>query len=1213
MRKIICLTAMILLFYTQSAALGKFRYYTMEQGLPSNIVYTLCQDSMGIVWAGTELGLCWGNGREFTPCEVENNEKLIKSILVIRDVPWMEDIWVGTTEGLYTASKSRKTIVKIKNTDKEAPSEGCPVTRIAVDADKNIWIGTYGHGVFRYNTVTGKWKHYIGSTGEAIISDILVTNDYETWMADGKNIFKYNTTTDSFDKIKIEDWFSGTEMNDAWLICQDTYGNLWICDTSCNLWRLDRKDLRCIRYELDTKGESITPRAMIEYQPGIIAIGTNSGLIFHDSTQRRYSWIDRGGWNTCGKLSDRFIHSMLKDKDGGLWIGTYYGGINYCSEKTNLIETIYPAEDCGHIISAMSEMSDGRVLIGSDDGGLSVYDPFDRSYSRWDIDPNSSNLNVRSVLVENDFIWVGTFRNGLYRYNTRTGHIKIYADDKVPGSKDVYSVYRDKSGRLWAGTKRGVSLYDEKTDSFNRMVTLRNSSNVCGIIQDGQTFYFASDDDGLLAYDSGNGDCSRVPGDYPDNVRSITMFNDTLYAGTSQGVYRMCQGRLNRCEGYYMKSCQVFGMVTEYSGIWITTDKGLIQYDATGKETQFTDEDGLLEGNFSNNSITKLSSGKILIGGARGINSFVPSALKNSNVPVDVRVVITNIEEILPNSDPVKYNHNERIKISSNRACLKVNFIAINYESQKKNIYKYRLKGYDDNWREATDEDVKQGVLFTDVKPGRYMFEVAAAAARGMEFNKISRKELQIIKPLANRIHVLLCNSIILIFLGIMAFMKIRNKHLKRITEAYRKETVRFAFNKLILDSTVSGIKSIIQGQYLSGESLPDIDKLSEGITSRIRIYDKLSDEQNQDSGLIRVSECIQKVCEICDGISSDQLELSVRYSYSGISNAMVKASPFMRTLLGTIEEMIERKGKEINMEAEATNETATVCVWSEVSGQRIKKEVSFPVINSESTTELKVRRGEFTGESPNIVIIDNNSIGYSEKECTTDHGVKYNFVRCMDIGELCNVIDGYKIIAVVVNMDYISGADKNTLKDLKAKHSEIVWIHTGDKHKERDIIEDLDEGAELFLTQPFSLDLIAAQVKAIARFRDKEWHDSPEQGPSTAKTLCRKSKFSSEVYNLILRHLSDPNLSIDSLSREMGVSRATIFNKIRSQTGLTPNVLIRKIRLEKAAELLCKPNVRVSEIYDQTGFMSGSYFSKLFKEEFGMTPKEFCDKGKNN
>lgn len=67
MRKAFCFAAMILLLQTQCPALGKFRYYTMEQGLPSNIVYALCQDSMGIVWAGTELGLCWGNGREFTP------------------------------------------------------------------------------------------------------------------------------------------------------------------------------------------------------------------------------------------------------------------------------------------------------------------------------------------------------------------------------------------------------------------------------------------------------------------------------------------------------------------------------------------------------------------------------------------------------------------------------------------------------------------------------------------------------------------------------------------------------------------------------------------------------------------------------------------------------------------------------------------------------------------------------------------------------------------------------------------------------------------------------------------------------------------------------------------------------------------------------------------------------------------------------------------
>lgn len=1143
---------------------------------------------------------------------MENDDKLIKSILVIRDVPWTDDVWVGTTEGLYTASKSRKTIKRIKSTDKEAPSENCPVTRIAVDADKNIWIGTYGHGVFRYNTVTERWKHYADSPGEPIISDILVTNDYEIWMADGNSVFKYNTTTDSFAKVKIEDQFSGAIMKDAWLICQDTYGNLWTCDTSCNLWRLDRKDLKCIRYELDTKGESITPRAMMEYQPGVIAIGTNSGLIFHDSTQRKYSWMDRGEWNTYGKLNDRFIHSMLKDKDGGFWIGTYYGGINYCSEKTNLIETVYPAENCGRIISAMSEISDGKVLIGSDDGGLSVYNPYDGSYSRWEIDPKKSNLNVKSILVENDFIWIGTYRNGLYRYDTRTGHTKKYVDDRVPGSKDVYSIYRDKNGELWVGTKRGVSLYDGKTDSFNRLVTLKNSSNVCGIIQDGSAFYFASDDDGLLRYNPENGDCSRVPGDYPDNVRAMTMFNDTLYAGTSQGVFRMSGGKLRKSGDYYMKSCQVFGMVTEYSGIWITTDKGLIQYDVAGKETQFTDEDGLLEENFSNNSITKLSSGKILVGGARGINSFVPSALKNSNVPMNVRVEITDIDEIRPGTSPVKHNHNEKIRIKSDRAGFKVNFIAINYESQKKNIYTYRLKGFDDNWMEATDEDVRQGVLFTEVKPGRYTFEAAAAAARGMDFDKVSKLEIRIIRPFASRVSRFFCIFMSLSFMAMMAFIIIRNKHLKRITEAYRKEAVSFAFDKLILDSTVTGIKAVIQRQFLNGDPHPDVERLTEGISSKIRTYDNLSDGQNQDSESVRVSECIQKVCEICDSISNDQFKFSVKSSYTGISNAMVKASPFMRSLLCAIEEMLERNGKEISIEAEVDSENATISVYSETYGQKTRKELSFPVSNPGSKTETETRRGEFSDKMPNIAIAD-CSISFSEKDCTTSDGIRYNFVRCTDIGDLEKALDEYKITAVATNVSSVPDTDKTALKDLMAKHPEVIWICTGDKCREKEIIEELDGGAGLFIAHPSSLNLMAAQVKAITRLRDKEGHDVLEQNSSTANTLCKKSKFSGEVYNLILRHLSDSDLSIDMLSREMGVSRATIFNKIRSQTGLTPNVLIREIRLEKAAELLCRPNVRVSEIYDQTGFMSGSYFSKLFKEKFGMTPKEFCDKGKDN
>lgn len=324
----------------------------------------------------------------------------------------------------------------------------------------------------------------------------------------------------------------------------------------------------------------------------------------------------------------------------------------------------------------------------------------------------------------------------------------------------------------------------------------------------------------------------------------------------------------------------------------------------------------------------------------------------------------------------------------------------------------------------------------------------------------------------------------------------------------------------------------------------------------------------------------------------------------------MVKASPFMRSLLYAIEELLENNGKDINIEAEATNEAATVNVWAEIAGQKVNRRFSAPIVNSESMAEMKVKCGKFSEELPNIIIAD-SSIGCQEKECVTNDGTKFNFVRCLDFEYFENAIEDNHIIAAVMNVDSVS--DKDALKDMISKHSEIIWICTGDKCKEYDRIEGLNDGACLFLARPFSLEMVAAQVKAIVRLRRREGHKGTEQSQSTANNLCKKNKFSGEVYNLILRRLSDPSLSIDALSREMGVSRATIFNKIRSQTGLTPNVLIRKIRLEKAAELLRKPNVRVSEIYDQTGFISGSYFSKLFKEEFGITPKEFCDKGKDN
>lgn len=1092
MRRLALTVLTILLLFSDCFAIGKFKYYTMDNGLPSNIVYSLSQDSDGVVWAGTELGLCWGNGREFTQCTEAGGRKVITSIFSICDIPWADEVWVGVAEGLYSVRKTDRTMSRITGDGTDACPDGVPVTRIVTDPDRNVWVGTYGAGLYRFNSSTGKWIRYAGVSEGHIISDILITSDYEVWIADANYIYKYNTSSDSLERVFISERFTKEELSKASLLCQDTYRNLWICDTYGCLWRFDRKDTRATRYELGAQGVSIIPRAMLEYSPGVIAVGTNSGLVFYDSAQRQFSRIYGEGQNDYGKLNDRFIHSMMKDVHGGLWIGTYFGGINFCSQKACLVESVYPPQDCGHIISSMSELSDGRVLVGSDDGGLSIYNPYDGTYSRWDKEFNRENLNVRAILVENDFVWIGTYHHGLYKYDISTGKCKNYNYEDVPGSRDVYSFYRDDKGQLWAGTKRGLSIYDEENDRFTRVMSLNNNSNISGIVQEGPLFYLASDESGLLKFNPEDGTCSRVSGNYPDNVRAVTVFNDSLYVGTSQGVFIKSGESLTACHGYFLESCQVFGMIAEYSGIWITTDNGLIQYDAAGNETQFTEEDGFLDGHFSNNSIAKLSSGKILTGGTRGINAFMPTALKNNDTPENVRVAIMGIDEIQPDSGLKPLDPNGRLRIRSERACIAVKFVAINYESQKKNIYRYRLKGHNDGWCEATDEEVRNGVVFSGITPGKYRFEVAAAGMKGMDFGDVSQVEITVARPLADKARLLLMSVSLLALVLVLIWLAYKNRARKAILDSYMKKTANFAVNSLIMNNIAKDIQGLVRQPGFGDSPRPDTETVLKEISGRLSVYSQISGNPGQSTVLARASECVQNVCQICENRAGGGLDIHLSASYSGIADAMVNATPFIQNLLSAIEAMTEYGRKDIHIETVATKEEVSVRLWSLLAEQKIEKSFACPV----SSIDTSLDNAPDTGDNPGAVLADSS----------TDASLS------------------------------VSG--------------------------------------------------------------------------QSLESICKQNRFSGEFYDLVISHISDTDLSIEMLASEMKVSRTTLFNRIRTQTGVTPNLLIRRIRLEKAAELLRESDMRISEVYEQTGFVSWSYFSKLFREEFGVAPKDYCDKG---
>lgn len=105
--------------------------------------------------------------------------------------------------------------------------------------------------------------------------------------------------------------------------------------------------------------------------------------------------------------------------------------------------------------------------------------------------------------------------------------------------------------------------------------------------------------------------------------------------------------------------------------------------------------------------------------------------------------------------------------------------------------------------------------------------------------------------------------------------------------------------------------------------------------------------------------------------------------------------------------------------------------------------------------------------------------------------------------------------------------------------------------------------------------------------------------------TQTQDEKFINNLQEFINKHLSDPELSIEMLSAELGLSRAQLFRKVKAKLGVSPVDLIRQIRMQKAQQMFRRTDLSVSEVAYSVGFSSSSYFSKCYKDYFGVAPKQ--------
>lgn len=732
MKRIFLLLAPVLMLLPAELK-AKVRNISVEDGLPSDIVNTVGQDRGGFVYFGTKYGLCRYDSQALLRIGREGGLPFNKAVYDLCSTPG-GDFYVATREGLFMLSDD--SLVKVPFEVTTRSYDEVMISCIEADEGGNLWVGTSDYGLFRYDIKDRSWRTYRMQLSRKDITGI-ICNEGVIWALCGdRNIYRYNSATDSFVAIQVRDKLTGASIGSASFVCVDSFGDMWVCSPDGKMFRLELASMHFYSVLSGLSGTGL--HSVSSSGQGRLVLGTSDGLYAYSVHSRELE-----------KLDDGVFISLFVDRDGALWAGTYFSGVNYYGTGSGIITTL-PPKECGQVVTVIGQMPDGRLALGADDGGLSLFNPADGEYLRADPVTEMRDLSVHSILVESDGVWTGTFGNGLYHTDLAFGHVVHYGPEVVDdGEFDVCSIFRDSDGNLWLGTKSGICRYMEWSGRFIRSLRIDRECDVMSIRQMGRKLYFASNGWGLLSYDMDSGGYSgHYEGDTdgPRGVTSIEVYEGNLYVGTDKGLYVLREdGSLVRSPRWDIGEPLILGMVSDNSGLWLITDGGVLCCDVS-RVWRFSREDGFLSHAFTYNSCLNSSSGDIFIGCNRGLNGFLPESLKSSKVSRSIKVMITGISGMDGNGS-MDISASSGVKLKSDAADFRVSFVSLDYDTPGNNVYRYRLTGYDDEWHMLPRGDGEGGASYLNVPPGRYVFEVAAAQNQAEPFGESSTLEIDVLWP----------------------------------------------------------------------------------------------------------------------------------------------------------------------------------------------------------------------------------------------------------------------------------------------------------------------------------------------------------------------------------------------------------------------------------------------------------------------------------
>ena len=1279
-----------------------FDRITMDSGLSSSSVTSILKDRTGYVWVGTTEGLNRYDGytfKVFLPvpdCPESIQSSSIDKLFEDSDggiwiffssggisrydrgsdtflnftKEWLRQqlrvygsptcfsasvpghIFIGTENGMLEYDAKEKKLVRLSSAGSVVSSS--PVNCLYSAPDHSFWVGTLA-GFSLYDKETNHFQDYTIRTNDR--EDINAGNlngvnaiyidrfDY-MWLGTGREgAFR------SVDMGEREIFQSvGREDTRVYQFLETGDGDFWIGHNKGTslISRMNRLALRCEHFfdrpeDLEPTGECQV-RSIFESKDGTVWFDDsrfNQGLFYYSPKERKMGQL-RNVPEDAHSISSNQITCLFLDDSDHLWAGHSTYGVSHADLTPSLFRYTLGYTEKENLSSlhilAVYEDSERNLWISYQDANpdrLNLDDfrirPFIPDYQvSYDYPINSLSELCNLCVSEESWFWGGADEGRLRVWDTKTRALITYR--YIPGemnplaSNHIHCLFVDSSGYLWIGTNAGLDQYDKRTGRFDHFT-----------VQDGL---------------SGN-----------------------IVRGIREG---------------------------EPGILFVSTNKGLSRLDIQNRHiVNYTTANGLLSNEFMGGACCKRKSGELVFGSNEGIVSFDPVQLTDGLRKIPESLRITNLT----------------IGDSREKQGLQVGFIAFDYSHPRSIRYRYRLDGYDTDWREVDASD--RTAIYNRLPPGNYVFRVETSG-NGSYWSAPITEPVRIFPPWWRTwwfillVFVVVCVLLYIAYKSRVRWYQLRQAELERkIQERTRllkqakqeleeKDALKTRFfmnvsHELRTPLTIiKGLTEDLERHSGSEESCGDKETLrtiSRNTNRLIRHVNELLDLSVLTRGVpsphivcADLSRFLKEISETFIPLA-DSYKIAFTYSIApDISIAYFDKNILEQVLYNLLSNAFKYTpdGGSVSFSAslEQSSSDAVMTLRITDSGigippeslpyifDRYYKGASIAFRRSESSgiglaytkellelhkatiqCESELGKGSvFTVALPiSEVVYPEEWLEYSEPKMEeaslresvplegtnpVSENLRQTLLFVEDNEDLCRYLmnafqTDYRVVIakngkvglekaleilpdVIVSdvmMPVMNGIECcEALKtDERTAHIPVILLTA--LAEERQQLEGYGAGADDYLPKPFSLAVLKAKIKNLLKrseqlklyFRDRFDLRTPEQ------TIADPDKeFVSKVTKVVLAHLQDPEFDVELFCSEMAMSRASLFRKLKSTTGCSASSFTRNIRIKRAAELLGQHAYSIGEVAAQVGFSDPNYFTRCFKEIYGITPSEF-------